>query len=67
VRLRPAIERIIACLVRYHGARHAASYGRTNADYQARMAAMAFNLKTWVKLINQRRNPKHSRPDADSS
>jgi hypothetical protein len=29
-----AIERIISCLVRYHGARHAASYGRTNADYQ---------------------------------
>jgi hypothetical protein len=43
------------------------AYGRANADYHARMAAMAFNLKTWVKLINQRRNPKHSRPDADSS
>lgn len=64
MRLRPAIERIIACLVRYHGARHAASYGVASADYQARMCAMSFNLKTWVTLIRERRNPKRTRaPD----
>lgn len=67
MRLRPAIERIIACLVRYHGARRATAYGRANADYQAHMAAMAFNLKTWVTLTNERRRPKRARPDADST
>ena len=67
MRLRPAIERIIACLVRYHGARQADGYGLANADYQAHMAAMAFNLKTWVKLINERRKPRRTRPEADTS
>ena len=67
MRLRPAIERIIACLVRYHGARHATGYGLANADYQAHMAAMAFNLKTWARLTNERRKPKRTKPDADSS
>ena len=67
MRLRPAIERIIACLVRYHGARHATGYGLANADYQAHMAAMAFNLKTWAKLTNEKRKPKRTRPVADSS
>lgn len=66
MRLRPAIERIIACLVRYHGARHAHGYGLANADYQAHMAAMAFNLKTWVKLINERRKLRRTRPEADT-
>lgn len=67
MRLRPAIERIIACMVRYHGARHADGYGLHNADYQAHMAAMAFNLKTWVKLTNERRKPKRARAFDDST
>lgn len=71
MRLRPAIERIIACLVRYHGARHASGYGVANADYQAHMAAMAFNLKAWVKLTtnrkSERRKSKQARPVADTS
>ena len=67
MRLRPAIERIIACLVRYHDARRAHSYGLHNADYQAHMAAMAFNLKTWVTLTRERRKPKRARPRNDSA
>lgn len=60
MRLRPAIERIIACLVRYHNARTAASYGVASADYQAHMSAMAFNLKTWVTLTRERRKLKRT-------
>lgn len=66
MRLRPAIERIIACLVRYHGARRAISYGVASADYQAHMNAMAFNLKTWVTLTRERRKPKRAKPLDDS-
>lgn len=67
MRLRPAIERIIACLVRYHDARRATSYGVANADYQAHMAAMAFNLRTWVMLTRERRKPKRARLRNDSA
>ena len=51
---RAHIERIIAGLVRFNGARDAESYGLENADYQARMAAMAYNLKRWTVLTRQR-------------
>lgn len=54
MKLRSNIERIIAALVRFNGARHAESYGLDSADYQARMAAMAYNLKRWAVLIRQR-------------
>jgi hypothetical protein len=47
---RPAIERIIAALVRYNGARRAHSTGLAKADFQVRMAAVAFNLKRWLVL-----------------
>ena len=67
MRLRPLVERIIANLVRYHGARHASGYGLANADYQARMAAVAFNLKQWVRLTAERRKPKRAKPDDDTS
>lgn len=66
MRLRPAIERIIACLVRYHGARRATSYGVANADYQAHMNALSFNLKTWVTLTREKRKPKRAKPLDDS-
>jgi len=54
------------CLVRYHNARRATGYGVASADYQAHMAAMALNLKTWVTLIRERRKPKRVRPFDDS-
>jgi len=48
---RPGVERIIACLTRYHGARRARRRGLPNADFQAKLSAMAFNLKQWMKLL----------------
>jgi hypothetical protein len=48
---RPLVERIIACLTRYHGARRARRRGLPNADFQSKMSAMAFNLKQWMKLL----------------
>ncbi len=61
--LRAQIERIIAGLVRYNGARLAIGYGLVNADYQVRMAALAFNLKAWPKLTIAKEKPvKRSKP-----
>ncbi len=48
---RPLVERIIACLTRYNDARHARRRGLLNADFQAKLSAMAFNLKQWMKLL----------------
>ena len=55
---RSHIERIIAALVRFNGARYAESYGLEHADYQARMAATAYNLKRWAVLTRQRERHK---------
>jgi hypothetical protein len=65
---RAHIERIIAALVRYNGARRAKAYGLQNADYQVKMAAMAFNLKRWAKRQQQEeraaRRPTQPPPDS---
>jgi IS5 family transposase len=53
MKLRPLVERIIAGLVRYNGARHARRRGLRNADFQMKMCAMAFNLKTWLRLLKE--------------
>ena len=50
---RSHVERIIAGLTRYNGARHARSFGVVNADFQAKMSALAFNAKRFVKLLTQ--------------
>ncbi len=50
MKLRPHIERIIACLVRYNDARITRRVGLANADFQVKMAAMAYNLKHWLVL-----------------
>jgi DDE family transposase len=42
---RPRVERIIAALVRYNGARRARRRGLANADFQAKMNATSYNLK----------------------
>ena len=47
---RSNIERIIAGVVRYNGAREADAYGLAQADFQVKMAAMAYNLKRWAVL-----------------
>lgn len=54
LRLRATIERIIANLVRYHGARNARRRGRLKCDYQAKMNAMAFNLRQWMRKLERR-------------
>lgn len=52
-------ERVIAGLVRYNGARHAKAKGVNSADFQAKMAAVAYNLKRWCTLIKERNKPNH--------
>jgi hypothetical protein len=51
MQLRPGVERIIAGLTRYNGARRCRRRGLAHADYQAKMSAVAFNLKTWLRLL----------------
>jgi IS5 family transposase len=51
---RPRVERIIAALVRYNGARNARRRGKSKCDFQAKMNAVAYNLKKWIKLLNPR-------------
>ena len=63
---RPAIERIIAALVRYNGARRARSTGLVNADFQVRMAAVAYNLKHWLVLtLAQEKAQRYHPPPED--
>lgn len=51
MQLRPQVERVIACLVRYNGARETQGYGLARADFQVKMAATAYNLKHWLVLL----------------
>jgi hypothetical protein len=52
MKLRPIIEQIIAGLTRYNGARRARRRGEDKADFQAKMNAMAFNIKRWMGLLD---------------
>jgi hypothetical protein len=52
---RPRIERMIAALVRYNGARHARRRGKIKCDFQAKMNAVAYNLKKWMRLLRPRK------------
>ena len=54
MKLRPLIERIIAALTRYNGARRARSRGTPKADFQAKMNATAANIKRWLRLRDLR-------------
>ena len=54
LKLRATIERHIANLVRYHGARHAQRRGLPKCDYQAKMNATAFNLRQWLRQLERR-------------
>lgn len=55
LKARATIERIIANLVRYHGARYARRRGQQQCDFQVKMNAMAFNLRQWVREWDRRR------------
>jgi hypothetical protein len=48
---RSRVERFVAGLVRYNGARRARRRGLVQADFQAKMDATAFNLKRWMRLL----------------
>jgi len=50
-RLRQRIERVIAELVRYNGARRARRRGLAAANWQALMGAAAYNLKWWMRRV----------------
>ena len=56
LKARSTIERIVANLVRYHGARYARRRGKSLCDFQAKMNAMAFNIRQWMREL-QRRSP----------
>jgi len=51
---RSGVERIIATLTRYHDARQARRRGTNNADFQAKKAGTAFNLRQWLRQRRQR-------------
>jgi hypothetical protein len=48
------VERVIANLVRYHDARQARRRSLVNADYQAKKAGTAFNLRQWMRARHKR-------------
>lgn len=52
MRQRPMIERIIFELTHYNGARRCRGRGLINADWQAKMCAVACNLKRWMRKID---------------
>lgn len=54
MKARAAIERIIANLVRYHGARYARRRGQRLCDFQVKMNAMAFNIRQWMRALDRR-------------
>ena len=62
MQLRPGVERIIAGLTRYNDARRCRRRGLAHADYQAKMSAMAFNLKTWLRLLAARDRASQGAP-----
>lgn len=62
MKLRPHVERVIAAVTRYNGARRAEAYGLDNADFQLKMCAMAYNLKRWHTLTKEREKAQRYKP-----
>jgi hypothetical protein len=54
MKARATIERLIANLVRYHGARYARRRGQRLCDFQVKMNAMAFNIRQWMRALDRR-------------
>jgi hypothetical protein len=52
LKLRPQVERVIAGLVRHNGARYARFRGLEKVDFQMKMCAMAYNVKRWLKVLD---------------
>ena len=60
MKLRPRIERVIFELTAYNGARRCTRRGLAAADFQAKMAATAYNLKLWLRKLNLSSRPRRS-------
>jgi hypothetical protein len=58
MKLRPQVERVISGLVSHNGARRARFRGLEKVNFQAKMCAMAYNLKRWVSLRSGKRHKK---------
>ncbi len=56
-KLRQRIERVIAELVRYNGARRCRRVGLIPADWQAKISATADNLKWWLRRLARTQSP----------
>lgn len=50
---RPLIERIVFELTNYYGARRCRGRGLHKADWQAKMAAVAYNLNLWMRKLSR--------------
>jgi IS5 family transposase len=66
-RQRAIVERIIAALVRYNDARQARRRGLLKTDFQMKMAAMAYNLKKWMRQLDLRAAHSQSLPRVKSA
>ncbi len=53
MRQRPLIERVIFELTHYNGARYCRRRCLENADWQARMSAVSYNLKLWMRKVGR--------------
>jgi len=58
MKLRPRVERVIFELTHYNGARRCRRRGLANADFQARMCAVSYNLKLWMRRVSGRPSPR---------
>jgi transposase len=52
MKLRPAVERKLAELIRYHGMRRARYRGLKKLGLQCFFTAVAVNIKRWIKLVS---------------
>jgi hypothetical protein len=66
-KLRQRVERVIAELVRYNGARRCRRVGLLPADWQAKMSATAYNLKWWMRRLGRAQALSPPSPRAKSA
>ncbi len=62
MKLRPAVEGKLPELVRYHGMRRARYRGLQKVGLQCYFAAVAVNIKRWIKLELEKLKPKIPKP-----
>jgi hypothetical protein len=58
---RPLVERVIFELTNYNGARQCRRRGCDHADWQAKMCAVAYNLKFWMRRLHSHLKPRMRR------